>query len=391
MSTLPFPSRRLAAACALAALAVSALAGLQHGAWAADAPASQAAPPVVATLATVQQRAMPVYRSGIGTVAAKQSVTVKARIDGQLDKIGFTEGQDVKAGQLLAHLDARALQAQLAQAQAARAKDQASLANARADLARTTQLIRDDAATQQQLDTQKALVAQLQASVQTDDAQIAYAQVQLSYATITAPISGRTGARLVDVGNIVHATDATGLVVINQIDPVTVVFTLPEEAFQDVNRAMRAAAARHAPLTVQALPRTGTGVLGTGRLTLLNNQIDTANGTVQLKGLFPNPAHALWPGQYVNVRLQLGDRADALTVPAPAVQRGQSGTYVYVVQADGKTVQPQPVTVADIQEGVAVIAQGLAAGQQVVVDGQYKLKPGATIAVAAAAKAGAVQ
>jgi multidrug efflux system membrane fusion protein len=357
--------------------------GLDHRALAADPPATHAAPPVVATVAAVQQQPMPLVRNGIGTVAATQSVTVKTRIDGQLDRIVFTEGQDVKAGQVLAHIDARALQAQLAQAQAARAKDQASLANARADLARTTQLIRDDAATQQQLDTQQALVAQLQAAVQADDAQIAYAQVQLSYTTITAPIAGRTGARLVDVGNIVHAADATGLVVINQVDPITVVFTLPEEAFQDVNRAFHTS---RQPLVVQALPRTGTEVLGTGQLTLLNNQIDTANGTVQLKARFPNPQHALWPGQYVNVRLQLGTRPDALTIPAAAVQRGQDGTYVYRVEPDGRTVQTQAVTVADIQDGLAVIDQGLAAGQQVVVDGQYKLKPGATIT---AAKAGA--
>lgn len=384
MTSNRFPSRRRSAWLATGAaalLAVLGAHGLDHRALAADPPAARAAPAVAATVATVQQRPMPIYRTGIGTVAATQSVTVKTRVDGQLDRIGFTEGQDVKAGQMLAHLDARALQAQLAQAQAAKAKDQATLANARVDLARLAQLIRDDAATQQQLDTQKALVAQLQASVQTDDAQIAYAQVQLSYATITAPISGRAGARLVDVGNIVHATDATGLVVINQVDPITVVFTLPEEAFQDVNRAIRTS---HQPLVVQALPRTGTEVLGTGQLTLLNNQIDTANGTVQLKARFPNPTHALWPGQYVNVRLQLGIRPEALTIPAAAVQRGQGGTYVYRVEADGKTVQTQAVTVADIQDGVAMVAQGLSAGQQVVVDGQYKLKPGATIAVAQA-------
>lgn len=384
MTSNRFPFRRRSAWLATGAaalLAVLGAHGLDHRALAADPPAARAAPAVAATVATVQQRPMPIYRTGIGTVAATQSVTVKTRVDGQLDRIGFTEGQDVKAGQMLAHLDARALQAQLAQAQAAKAKDQATLANARVDLARLAQLIRDDAATQQQLDTQKALVAQLQASVQTDDAQIAYAQVQLSYATITAPISGRAGARLVDVGNIVHATDATGLVVINQVDPITVVFTLPEEAFQDVNRAIRTSPQ---PLVVQALPRTGTEVLGTGQLTLLNNQIDIANGTVQLKARFPNPTHTLWPGQYVNVRLQLGIRPDALTIPAAAVQRGQGGTYVYRVEADGKTVQTQAVTVADIQDGVAVVAQGLAAGQQVVVDGQYKLKPGATIAVAQA-------
>ncbi|WP_326538466.1 efflux RND transporter periplasmic adaptor subunit [Pseudorhodoferax sp.] len=371
----------LVATGSLALLAIAGWYGLDHRALAADPPATHAAPAVAATVATVQQQPMPLVRTGIGTVAATQSVTVKTRIDGQLDKIAFTEGQDVKAGQVLAHIDARALQAQLAQAQAAKAKDEASLANARADLARYTQLMRDDAATQQQLDTQKALVAQQQAAVQTDDAQIAYAQVQLSYTTITAPISGRTGARLVDVGNIVHATDTTGLVVINQVDPITVVFTLPEEAFQDVNRAINTS---HQPLVVQALPRTGTEVLGTGKLTLLNNQIDTTNGTVQLKAQFPNPTHALWPGQYVNARLQLGIRPDALTIPAAAVQRGQNGTYVYRVEADGKTVQTQAIQVADIQDGVAVIAQGLAAGQQVVVDGQYKLKPGATITVAQA-------
>ncbi|KQP49453.1 efflux RND transporter periplasmic adaptor subunit [Pseudorhodoferax sp. Leaf274] len=382
--SIPRPRTAWAAAGTLALLALAGWHGIDRRALAADQPAAKAAPPVVATVATVQQQPMPVYRSGIGTVAATQSVTVKARVDGQLDRIGFTEGQDVKAGQILAHLDARALQAQLAQARATRAKDQATLANARVDLARTTQLIRDDAATQQQLDTQKALVAQLEAAVQTDDAQIAYAQVQLSYTTIVAPIGGRVGARLVDVGNIVHASDTTGLVVINQVDPITVVFTLPEEAFQDVNRALNASIASHQPLAVQATPRTGTGVLGTGSLTLLNNQIDTANGTVQLKARFPNPTHALWPGQYVNVRLQLGQRPDALTIPAQAVQRGQDGTFVYRVEPDGKTVQAQPVTVANVQDGVAVIDQGLSAGQQVVVDGQYKLKPGAVITAAAA-------
>jgi len=254
--------------------------------------------------------------------------------------------------------------------------------NARVDLARYTQLIRDDAATQQQLDTQKALVAQLSATVQTDEAQIGYAKVQLDYTTISAPISGRLGARLVDVGNILHASDANGLVVINQIDPITVVFTLPEEAFADVNRAINAAAQTHQPLTVQALPRDGSEVLATGRLTLLNNQIDTASGTVQLKALFPNPTHVLWPGQYVNARLLLGQREDALTIPATAVQRSQSGTYVYVVEADGKTVQTQAVTVADTQGNVAVIGQGLKAGQQVVVGGQYKLKPVPNMAAA---------
>ena len=204
----------------------------------------------------------------------------------------------------------------------------------------------------------------------------------MSYTNITAPIDGRLGARLVDVGNIVHAADTNGLVVINQIDPISAVFTLPEAAFQDVNRALQAGK----PLQVQAFPRSGSEVLGTGTLTLLNNQIDTATGTVQLKASFPNPKHQLWPGQYVNVRLVLGDRHQALTVPAPVVQRGQQGTYAYIVK-DDDTVQTQPITVAQIQDGVAVVDQGLSANERVVLDGQYKLQPGAKIVEAAPAGA----
>ncbi|NMM82348.1 efflux transporter periplasmic adaptor subunit [Acidovorax sp. SRB_14] len=345
----------------------------------APAARSTAAPPVRVITAPVLSQAVPIYQTGLGTVTAAQSVTVKTRIDGQLDQVGFTEGQDVKAGQMLARIDPRTLLAQLAQAQAQRARDQAQLMNARSDLQRFVRLIGEDAATQQQLDTQKALVAQLQASVQTDDAQVQYAQVQLSFTTILAPISGRVGARLVDPGNIVHATDANGLVVINQIDPIAVVFTLPEDAFQDINRALQAS---HEPLAVQAYPRESQELLGSGTLVLLNNQIDPATGTVQLKARFPNPQHRLWPGQFVNVRLLLGMRDQALTVPAAAVQRSQDGTYAYVVRADGRTVQNQAITVAQIQDGLAVITQGLSAGQRVVVAGQYKLKPGSAIAEA---------
>jgi multidrug efflux system membrane fusion protein len=301
---------------------------------------------------------------------------VRTRIDGQLERVGFTEGQDVKAGQLLARLDPRTLQAQLAQAQAQQARDQAQLANARVDLQRYTKLLADDASTPQQVDTQKALVAQLEAAVQTDAAQVDYAQVQLGFTTITAPIGGRVGARLVDAGNIVHATDANGLVVINQVDPITVLFTLPEDAIPAINQVLDAHGA--APV-VEAYPREGNTLLGKGKLVLLNNQIDTATGTVQLKAAFANPQHRLWPGQFVNVRLMLGVREKALTVPAPAVQRGQDGTYAYVLDADGQTVQGKPITVAQIQDGLAVVDTGLAAGQRVVVDGQYKLKPGSRI------------
>ncbi len=364
--------RRVGVATGIVALAGLGIAfwGIGHNA-AADTPAA-AAPPVVVTSTHVKRADVPIYLTGVGTVTPNQSVTIKARVDGQLDEVAFAEGQDVTAGQLLAQIDPRTLKAQLAQAQAQQAKDQAQLANANLDLQRYTRLSKEDATTQQQLDTQRALVAQLDAAVKTDAAQVSYAKVQLGFTTITAPISGRTGARLVDQGNIVHASDTTGLVVINQIDPISVVFTLPEAHVPDINQA---SVHDKQGLPVTALRRDSDQVLGKGKLVLVNNQIDTTSGTVQLKASFPNPEHLLWPGQYVNARLRLGTHTGALTVPAPAVQRGQAGTYVYVI--DEHTIaRLQPVHVALIQDGVAVIDKGLAAGQRVVVDGQYKLKPG---------------
>ncbi len=365
----------LLTAVALLVLGGVATLGLGRKALSAKAP-EPAAPPVNVTLVRVQQQDVPIYQAGVGTATPLASVTVKARIDGQLDRVGFTEGQDVKAGQMLAQLDPRTQQAQLQQAQAQKAKDQAQLANARLDLKRYTTLLAQDAATQQQFDTQKALVAQLDAAVKTDDAQINYAQVQLSFTNIVAPISGRVGARLVDPGNIVHATDTNGLVVINQIDPIAVVFTLPGDAVQDINRAQQAS---HQPLQVQAFTRDGKTLLATGRLVLVNNQIDTSSGTVQLKGSFANPAHRLWPGQYVNAHLVLGERARAITVPAAVVQRSQDSTYAYVVK-DDDTVRLQPIKVAQIQDGTAIIDAGLTAGERVVLDGQYKITTGTKVA-----------
>jgi membrane fusion protein, multidrug efflux system len=385
------------------ALATIAVAVLAAGLWSVVRPAQAADDAkgksargaegpvgVVTVLARTQD--VPVYRAGIGTVTPNFSVTVKARVDGELDKVGFTEGQDVRKGQMLAQLDPRTLQAQLLQAQAARAKDQATLVNARVDLQRYTTLIAQDAATQQQLDTQKALVGQLEAAVKADEAAVNYAQVQLGFATIVAPISGRVGARLVDPGNIVHSADTNGIVVINQIDPISVVFTLPDDAVQETIHALDG----KKPLQVQALPREGSKVLATGTLTLLNNQIDTTTGTVQLKASFPNPQHNLWPGQFVNVRLVLGERTKAVTLPDAAVQRSQDGVYVYVEDEETKTVKNQPVTLVQIQDGLAVIGSGVSAGQRVVVDGQYKLKPGSRVmevargaSAAAPGKAGA--
>ena len=378
------------------ALVAIAAAVLGFGLWSVERPANAADESkdknkrpaegpvaVVSTLVKVQD--MPIYRSGIGTVAPTYSVTVKARVDGQLDKVAFKEGEDVKKGQLLVQLDPRTLQAALMQAQATRAKDQATLANARVDLKRYETLIKQDAATQQQLDTQAALVSQLEATVKADEANVNSAQVQLSFTTITAPISGRVGARLVDPGNIVHAADTSGLVVINQIDPISVVFTLPEDAVQDTIHALDT----KKPVLAQAFPRDGGAMLGAGYLTLLNNQIDTTSGTVQLKASFLNQQHNLWPGQYVNVRLILGTRQKAITVPEAAIQRSQSGVYVYVVDEQTKTAQSRTVSLAQIQDGVAVVSMGLEATDRVVVDGQYKLKPGSKVQEVARGASGA--
>lgn len=341
----------------------------------APRPAKAPTPPVGVTTARAQAQDVDIGLVGVGTVQAMQTVTVKPRIDGQLESVGFVEGQDVKQGQVLARIDPRTFQAQLQQVQATRARDAANLANAKLDLTRFQGLIKENATTQQTLDTQRATVAQLEAAVRNDDAQIALARVQLDFTTITAPLAGRVGARLVDPGNIVHATDTTGLVVIRQIDPIDVVFTLPEEAVSRIHDATHDNATT---LAVDANERESGKRLGEGKLILVNNTIDTTSGTIQLKARFPNPSHTLWPGQYVDARLVLGQRAQAVTVPSSAIQRNDAGTYVYAVQADD-TVAMKPVDVAELQGDRAVIASGVAAGDRVVAEGQYKLRAGAKI------------
>lgn len=360
---------------ALVAVILIALAAW-HWLWKPPARTTAGPPPVPVTTARVTSGTVPIARTGVGTVTTVASVTVRPRVDGQLDRVDFREGQDVKAGQVLARIDPRTFQAQLEQMVAQKAKDEAQLANARADLKRYGDLIKEDATSQQTLDTQRALVNQLQAALKSDDAQIHLAQVQLDFTTISAPIGGRIGARLVDPGNIVHAADANGLLVINQIDPIAVQFTLPENGFQAVNGALRGS---REPLRVEAIDRDTREVLATGKLVLLNNQIDTATGTITLKAQFDNAEHKLWPGQSVDARVVLGERADALTVPSAVVQRNQSGFFAYVVGPDDK-VRVQPIDVADTIDGKATIAKGLAAGDRVVVDGQYRLTPGARIA-----------
>lgn len=330
--------------------------------------------PVPVVLAKAQRENVADYLDGIGTVQASASATVRVRVDGQLQRLYFVEGQDVKAGDVLAQIDPAALQAQLKLAQAQLARDQAALANARSDLKRYSDLVEVGSVAKQTLDTQRAVVAQDEATVVADQAQVDYARVQLDYTTIKAPFSGRTGVRLVDVGNLVRASEATGIVVINQVDPVTLNFTLPEDQFTRINSAIKQSKGK--PLAVQALGDSQQ-VLAEGKLLLLNNQIDATSATIQLKAQFDNRDHQLWPGQFVSARLLLGETRDALVVPAAAVQRGPDGTFVYVYAND--KVALQKVTVLRLQGDKAVLAEGLQDEQLVVVDGQSKLRPGATV------------
>ena len=361
-----------AIAFAVLVLRMNQSAGADDGAAAAKAKA----PPVPIISATVQQQTLPVERTGLGQVLAGTSVTVHTRIDGELETVNYREGEDVRKGALLAKLDDRMIVAQLQQAEATQLRDEAQLANAQVDLRRVRALVPEKAATQQQLDTQEALVRQLQAAVASDAAAAAAARVQLSYTRITSPTNGRAGARLVDPGNIVHAADAGGLVVINEVDPIQLQFTLPQADFQAVNAAVNASKGR--ALTVQACDRDTHEVLASGQLSLLNNQIDVNTGTVLLKARFANPQHKLWPGQTVDARLVLGTQANTLTVPVAAVQRTQQGLMVYVVDA-GNTVRSQPVTVESSDDKIARITKGLKLGERVVIDGQYRLFPGASV------------
>ena len=331
--------------------------------------------PVKATM--VQRQDMPMYLDGIGIVTAFNNVTIKVRVDGHLDKVSFVEGQDVTEGDVLAQIDPRQFQAQLAQAQAAKARNEALLANARLDLQRSSTLAAREYASKQTVDTQRALVMQLEAAVQGDQAMIDNATVQLGYTTVVSPISGRTGIRLVDRGNIVRATDANGLVIITQVQPISVVFALPQDALGEVVREM----SQGGPLKVLAYNRDGTTRLGEGVLMLIDNQVEAATGTIRLKAKFDNADNALWPGQFVNARLLLRVRREVLTVPAQVVQRGPNGPFAYVVKSD-QSVEQRAVKVGYTRDGVSLIEDGLTADDQVVLDGQYKLRAGTRVQVA---------
>ncbi len=329
--------------------------------------------PVVA--GTVGSHDVPIYLEGVGTVIAYNTVVVRSQIQGQITRIAFTEGQGVHAGDLLAQIDPRPYQAQLDQVTATRDRDQAQLTNAEANLKRYSQLGQQGWATPQLVETQQAQVEQLQNAIKADQALIEAAQVQLGYTKLTSPIDGVTGVRQVDIGNIIHPTDANGLVVVTQIEPISVIFTLPETDLPRIQQQMA-----KGPLAVLAYSQDDTIKLDEGRLALVNNEILQTTGSIQLKAEFPNSTHLLWPGELINVRLLLETRHDGLTISASAVQQGQKGSFAYVIAPDN-TVQARPIMVSQIRGGQALVDAGLSANEQVVVDGQYKLRPGAHVTV----------
>jgi len=339
------------------------------------APPSAPVPTVPVVAGVVGSQDVPIFLRGVGTVIAFNTVLVRSQIQGQITKIAFTEGQTVHAGDLLAQIDPRPYQAQVDQVTATRDRDQAQLANAQANLGRYTQLGEKGWATPQLVETQTAQVAQLQSAVKADEALIEAANVQLGYTRLTSPIDGVTGVRQVDIGNIIHPTDPNGLVVVTQIEPISVIFSLPETDLPKIQQQMA-----KGPLTVLAYSQDDTIELDRGKLTLVDNEILQTTGTIRLKAEFANTAHRLWPGELIDVWLLIDTRHDGLTVQASAVQQGQQGAFTYVINPDN-TVAVRPVKVAQISRGQALIDVGLAANEQVVVDGQYKLQAGSHVTI----------
>ena len=338
-------------------------------------PATTARPSVPIAVAAATRVDLPVRLRALGSVTAFNTVTVRPRVDGQLMRVAFREGQFVKPGDLLVEIDPRPFQVQLEQARGQFARDQAQLANARLDLARYQTLLSEDSIARQNVDTQKALVAQFEAALEVDRAAIDAARLNLAYTRITAPIGGRVGLRLVDVGNIVSASTNTGLVVITQIEPIAVVFTLPEDALRVVLPRIREGVA----MPVDLFDRSGATHLATGTVVTLDNQIDQTTGTVRLKAVFDNHDHALFPSQFVNVQLLADTRRAQLVVPAAAVQQGPQGPFVYVVS--GGTATVRTVTVGDVEAERASIMRGLEPGEIVATDGLDRLRNGSHVEV----------
>jgi membrane fusion protein, multidrug efflux system len=330
--------------------------------------------PIPVVTGAVQQRDLPIYLDGLGSVIAAKTVTVRTQVDGRLDSVPFREGQVVRRGDLLAQIDPRPFNVQLHQAEGARDRDAAQLRTARLTLARSQDLLKRKLIAPQDVDNAAATVGQFEGAVRIDQAQIDSAKLNLDYARITSPIDGVTGVRQVDPGNIVHQTDANGIVVLTQLDPIAVLFTLPQDDLSKVAQQMELGT-----LTVEAWSRDGNTKLATGQLLLIDNQINQNTSTMRLKATFANPQRVLWPNQFVKARLLLSVRKGALVIPATAVQRGPDGTFVYVVGPD-ETVQNRKIDVDLTQGDIIAIARGLQAGEIVVTDGAASLRPGAKIA-----------
>ena len=339
-------------------------------------PAVAARTPVPVKVAPVEKADFPVYLTGLGTVQGFNTVVVRTRVDGQINRIAFQEGQFVSEGDTLVEIDPRPFQAALDQAKAKKAQDEASLANANLDLQRYTKL--GEFATRQQTDTQRSTVAQLTAQIAADTAAVSNAQTQFDYATVKAPISGVAGLRQVDVGNIVNAATQTGIVTIAQIEPIAVIFTAPEEQLPDIKAALATAP----PKTI-AFSTDGKRVLSTGSLALINNQVDTTSGTIRLKAVFDNKDHALWPGQSVSTRLLVSTLKDATVVPDDAVQHGTDGLYAFAVNQENKA-ELHKIKVGRSIDGRSVVEEGLAPGEQVITAGQFKVQPGSLVTTAVA-------
>ena len=333
------------------------------------------APPVVPVMVGKAVKGdLPVYYNGLGNVTAFNTVTVRSRVDGQIVKINFTEGQFVKQGEALVEIDPRPYQVLLEQAEGQQAKDQAQLNNVQVDLDRYQALFKEGVIPKQQVDTQQAQVGQFQGALKADQGTIDNAKLQIAYSHIVAPISGRVGLRLVDVGNIVHASDTTGLLVITQLQPISVLFSLPQDQLPQVMAKMHALKA----LPVEAWDRDNTAKIATGKLLTIDNQIDTTTGTYKLKAVFDNPGNELFPNQFVNVHLLVDTKKDIILVPTPAILRGAQGTYVFAVGSDN-TVKVRNVTVAETVDNTTGVTSGLNAGDVVVTDGQDKLQDGAKV------------
>jgi membrane fusion protein, multidrug efflux system len=372
---------RATIAVSLAALAVSlGCSGVDSKAQKAQAASPNA---VSVAVAQVQRQDVPVYLTGLGAVTAFYTANIKSRVDGQIMKVNFQEGQIVHEGDLLIEIDARPYQVQQEQMEAQLFKDEASLRDARLNLDRYTALIPSGSIAQQQVDTQKALVDQLDGQVRTDKAQIDNAKLQIVYCHITAPFTGRVGLRQVDPGNIVHAADTNPMLILTQLQPIAVIFTLPEDQLPSVAQRMK-----RGTLEVDAFSRDAQTKLGTGKLMTIDNQIDPTTGTAKLKAIFDNKNNELWPNQFVNANLLLETRKNSTVVPTAAILRGPQGTYVYAVNSD-KTVQDRVVTVSLMQGDTTIITDGLNAGDTVVTDGQDKLQRGSRIDFRSGPPAGA--